>query len=292
MRVLILLLLYIVLSIICGALLSYPLMVILEPLLELGYRKYPHYSTLLCGVIFSILYVKCLRLPVKQSLGYDQPVRPFIKHIIQGCLAGMAMMAIVAITLQITGIHVVDSSRAINPGAVLEKLSGIILAALAIGFIEESIFRGALLAGLHRQLNAVVAILLSALLYAAVHFIYYPIPPEGMEIRPLTAFMAIPQALHRFSNPVIIDHFMTLTMFGVLLGLIRLRSSSLATCIGVHVGVVIVIKLVRYYTNSVHSHDYLLLNRYNDMVGWFTCMVLLLTALLYAWLSRSGRMTN
>ena len=78
----------------------------------------------------------------------------------------------------------------------------------------------------------------------------------------------MPEAFRRFHEWSIVDYFLTLFIFGVLLGLLRLKHRGIAACIGVHAGIVMLIKLADYFTNRTHnsSFDYLV-SQYNSTLA-------------------------
>ncbi len=150
-----------------------------------------------------------------------------------------------------------------------------LVSGLLISLLEETIFRGGLFAGLHKQAGAVLAVITSSLLYATVHFVRYREVPEGKDIDWITGLMMMPDAFRRFYEWSIMDYFMTLFMFGVLLALLRLRFNNLAACIGIHAGAVGTIKMTNYYGQRISDNQFdFLVNQYNSTFGWLSFVVL------------------
>lgn len=277
-------LLFILAAILAGALITYPVYLLLQEVISIPYHKLITHITLLSGLIVSALYLRLNHLFNCSAFGYGLHHHRFIRNILSGFLIGLLIIAAVETCLLILGIHVSDPDLAIN----LQSITGILLKALLIGivvgFIEETLFRGALLSGLLQQTNVFIAVFLSSLVYAAVHFLKYRALGPDTEINWYTGLDMLPDALFRFSDPVIIDSFSTLFMFGVLLALIRIRNNNIAWCIGIHAGVVAAIKLVRYLMDHVPENRYLfLVNDYNNLLGWLTFFFLSTITVIYYW---------
>jgi len=92
----------------------------------------------------------------------------------------------------------------------------------------------------------------------------------------------MPDAFRRFHEWAITDYFLTLFIFGILLGLLRLKHKNIAACIGVHAGIVVLIKIVDYFTNRTNSSDFdYLVSPYNSTFGWISFYVILLFTIFY-----------
>ena len=68
------------------------------------------------------------------------------------------------------------------------------------------------------------------------------------------------------------------------MGLLRLKHKNIAACIGVHAGIVVLIKIADYFTNRTNSSDFdYLVSPYNSTFGWISfCVILLFTILTLA----------
>jgi membrane protease YdiL (CAAX protease family) len=282
MRALIVFSLFIVLAFLVGAVLAYPLKLLLDPVLELAFRKYLTYATLISGLIVSGIYLQLYNLLSFNAFGYNSKFSKFIKGILNGFVYGLSIMLLIEIILFLLGIHEIDTTRSYSFQAISLLLCKAIVVGLLIAVVEESIFRGALFTGLYKQTGAVIATLFSSLIYAAVHFIRYMDLPPDTEIGWFTGFSMMPDMFRRFHEWNIVDYFLTLFIFGVLLALLRLKHKSIAACIGVHAGIVMLIKISDYATNRTYggTYDYLV-SQYNSTFGWISFIVIFLFALFY-----------
>ena len=156
-------------------------------------------------------------------------------------------------------------------------------AGLGVALLEETLFRGALIAILMRIAGPRTAILVSALDYAALHFIgtYWTTDPAlvgwdtGFRIA-LDGFSHLPSA-----DP---GSFLALFLAGVLLATLRLFfRGGLAVSIGLHAGWVFVIKLFKPLTLvQLESPRIFLIGTYDQVIGYLSCIwVFFLVTLIY-----------
>ena len=118
--------------------------------------------------------------------------------------------------------------------------------ALAVALLEETLLRGAMFSGIAREAGVKAAMLLTALVYAATHFIArYRIPAEL--VVPSSGFAIVTGSLQAFSDPLaILDAFVALFAVGILLGAVQRGDQSHRRVHGsLHAGWVWVMLLVR-----------------------------------------------
>src|SRR5256884_7836749 len=124
-------------------------------------------------------------------------------------------------------------------GTDLLRLVALRLASgLAVAFIEETFLRGAMHTAIERESGTRLAVLLTALLYAATHFLAsYHIAPAQVTARSGLELLA--GTLHAWAQPAgIVDAFLALLAVGVLLGLVRPATGNIAPCDGHLAGLV------------------------------------------------------
>lgn len=289
MRAIIIFCLFVVLTFFVGAIMAYPLKLLLDPVLGLAFRKYLTYATLISGLIISGFYLQLYNSLSFKAFGYNGKLFKFLNSMFNGFVYGIIIMLIIEVLLLLLGIHEIDTNRSISMATIMERLTKAILAGLLIGLVEESIFRGALFTGLYKQTGAVITVFFSSLVYSTVHFIRYRDLPADTDIGWLTGISMMPEAFRRFHEWYIVDYFLTLFIFGVLLGLLRLKHRGIAACVGVHAGIVMLIKLGDYFTNRTYNSNYeYLVSPYNSTFGWISFVVILLFTVFYFAKLRSG----
>lgn len=282
MRAIIIFCLFVVLTFFVGAVLAYPLKLLLDPVLGLAFRKYLTYATLISGLFISGIYLQMYNLLSFKAFGYSKKPHVFLKNLLNGFVYGLTIMLIIELLLFLLGVHELDTNRSITVQSISLLLVKAIAAGLLIGLIEESIFRGALFSGLYKQTGAVITVFFSSLVYATVHFIRYRDLPPDTDISWFTGIGMMPEAFRRFFEWSITDYYLTLFIFGVLLGLLRLKHRNIAACIGVHAGIVMLIKIGDYFTNRTHNSNYdYLVSQYNSTFGWISFTVILMFTIFY-----------
>ena len=129
-----------------------------------------------------------------------------------------------------------------------------------------------------RESGTRVAVLLTALLYAATHFFAKArIAPEN--VTPDSGLVLLAQSLHAFAHFAdIADAFLALFAVGVVLGLVRAATGNIAACIGLHAGWVWVMLATRELAHPRPGAALgFLLSHFDGFVGW---LVLAWTVLL------------
>lgn len=244
------------------------------------------------GLLLALLgfwpFLKALRLMDRHSLGYALPGAEFRLSLIKGFAAGVLILACLAISLLTLGIRVVPSGG--EPPLLLKVLAQGLIGGLAVGFIEETFFRGALFSAIRRHGgHAVTAIALPALLYAALHFLKPQPFPAGTEVTLTATLTSLGGAFPALMQMENLDSFAALFLVGVLLGIVRLRSGHIAWCIGLHAGWVLVIRLIHKYTELDPGAPLtFLVGTYDGVIGWLAAGWIGLLALGIALWPKNG----
>lgn len=272
-----------------GAIVAYPVYTGLAFVNEMSFHRVISRTTLLSGLLFSILYLKYYGLLTRDGLAWRGGRHTKKTIFTRALISGVLIILLLDICLMSLGIYQLDAHVDSSVMAILWVVIKALLAGILVGLVEETIFRGALFGGLNKQTNTLVALLVTSLVYAAVHFLKYRAVPAEIEIGWFTGVEIFPAALFRFSNPITIDSFITLFILGVLFALIRIRSNSIIPCIGLHAGIVATLKVFNYLTNYVSGSEYdFLVNKYDHQFGYLASGLLLLVMLGYYLLSSSS----
>ena len=264
-----------------GALIAYPAHFILT---DVPFSSLAERGSLLCGLVVSLWYARHVMRNSSQGMdiGFRRPAEGWWPPVLRGYLAGLVIMLVLALGLWGLGLSRVDEQETFNLFFYAKALLTGLLAGIGAGLIEETIFRGALFSGLQQRINVVWAILLTSLLYSAVHFLEYP-EPSG-DIHWYTGLQLFPVALAKLTEPIIFDHFLTLFLLGLLLSLLRWRDGHIWCAFGVHAGIIMMIKLDGEITDPVSGGpiDYLV-NPYSSRLGWLSALWLMLLVSAYAY---------
>lgn len=219
---------------------------------------------LLLSIFPAMAYLKLK----KEDLGFT--ARPeFLKQLAQGFGLGLVTLMPIFIMLYILGINVVDQSQPWTVGLFFEKTTLSLLLALLIGVVEESVFRGMLLAGLKKNMPVIAAVLISSAYFAGLHFLdsKTEIPPQQFDV--FSGFILLGEAFANVLNPQNASAFFSLLVVGAFLAVLRTQvKESLGLCIGCHAGWVWQIKMSGSFFNTDFNSEYLyLVSSYNNVVG-------------------------
>jgi membrane protease YdiL (CAAX protease family) len=224
-----------------------------------------------------LLVARRLRLADRSSLGYGLPRRAFVRETSLGLALGVAsMLAVVGL---MAALGLLEWTPAAVTGADLLRLVALrLVSGFAVAFIEETFLRGAMHTAIERESGAHLAVLLTALLYAATHFLAsYHIPPE--QVTSSSGLELLAGTLRSWAQPAgIADAFLALLAVGVVLGMVRAATGNIAACIGLHAGWVWVMLVAHELTRPLRGAPLsFLLSRFDGFVGW---LVLAWTAVL------------
>jgi membrane protease YdiL (CAAX protease family) len=249
------------------ALLAYPAWLLVTPVLDVPFHRVANRIGMLALLIGFILVARRLGLADRGSLGYSLPRPAFVVETGIGIVLGIVTMLPVIALLFALGLR---EPKDLVPGT---SFSVIALAGLGSGlvvaFIEETFLRGAMYTGIARQSGTRIAILATALIYSATHFIgRYKVPAADVDAWSGLALLG--GALRSFAQPLgIADAFLCLTGVGILLGMVRRYTGNIAACIGLHAGWVCVIAVVREVSMRRTGHPWDgLVSGYDGVIGW------------------------
>jgi membrane protease YdiL (CAAX protease family) len=251
-----------------------------------------------------------LQLRGKPAWGYGLPRAQFLRQLGWGTLLGILTMLPVA--AMVSGWELRTPRPGLDMARLVELFFSGALTGLAVGFLEETFYRGLLLGALLAPLvgpsraspsdsaqlaggrihpnNAAswrlaVAIVASSALFASLHFLARSkLDPAAVQLD--SGLNLLQQSLRYFAHPAeMLDSFLALTAVGVLLSLARLWTGNIALSVGLHAGWVWVMKM------SVGS-TYLnpdaplaaLISPIDGFTGWLVLgWTLGLTALAWVW---------
>ncbi len=241
--------------------------------------------------VFLVLSIFPLRKVLQLSwrdIGFNGK-NTFFAQLWQGAAVGLATLGPVILFLYVLDIRVLDVYKIWTVSAVLETIFVSLLAAFAISFLEEPVFRGVLLAGLERRLGLWISIVVSACYYGILHFLKTDLEVPYQELTWYSGFVLAFDAFGNLFNPVNFPAFLALVMVGIFLGVARLKAGlGLGFCVGCHAAWVLLIKITKSITNRNYESEYFyLVSLYDGVIGPLVTGWLLLVVLLYLFYSRS-----
>lgn len=248
---------------------TYPAWLLLHPHFDFPFHRIGARIGMLAVLAGFMLGARRLGLADLASLGYGVRRGEFLREAARALGLGVALMLSIVVLMQALGL--LDWSRAAGmAGGTFAKLVGRgLLSALAIAFIEESCLRGAMFAGVARESGIRLAVVLTALVFAATHFFAsYHIAPE--QVTPGSGLLLVAGTLDAFASPLQnADAFIALFAVGVLLGMVRAATGNIAACVGLHAGWVWVMLVTHELALPRAAARFgFLLSRYDGFVGW------------------------
>jgi membrane protease YdiL (CAAX protease family) len=222
--------------------------------------------------------VRRLGLRGRSDWGYGLPRADFLRQAGLGLACGVATMLPMALVIVALGIR--NPLPDLDAGTLLTSIAAGALTGLIVALIEETFFRGLMFRAVQRDSGPALAIASTAILYSAIHFFARVKVPQG-EVAWDSGIALLGSALARLAEPAAIaDAFTTLALVGLLLGLVRYWTGSIAAGIGLHMGWICVIKT----TAAVTRHDEaarwsFLVSDFDGFTGWliagWSCAILL-----------------
>jgi len=251
------------------AVFSYPAWLLLHPHFDFPFHRIGERIGLLALVIGFILAARRTGLADKQSLGYGLRRPLFIREMLIGLGMGAVGMLIIVAAMTALGLLDWTEASAATAGRLTKIVFNRLLSGLAVGFIEETMLRGLMFAAIARESGTRAAILLTSVVYSAVHFLdSYHIAPD--QVTASSGIALLTGILHRFSTPLAMaDAFLCLLAVGLLLAVIRAKTGSIAAGLGLHAGWVWVILFTRELSKPVRGQPLsFLLSQFDGFIGW------------------------
>jgi len=279
MKTLAIFLVYLAGALVLGAILSYPLYGVLDAFTQVRFPRLVGRMGMLVAVLGFVFLLRFLDMDSREALGYGLARREFIARVAVGGLLGGLMLGVLVVALVVLGVRVPAQDVSITRPDLLETVLAGLANGLLVGFIEETFFRGAVFGAVARRHSVVSGVVLSSLLYAALHFVK-PVGAPADAVLWYSGLVALGQGFGQYlAFSQIADSFLALFLAGVFLALVRVRSGHIAYCIGLHAGWVLVIKVAKHYTDGdTGSALGFLVGTYDGIIGYLAAVWIILVA--------------
>lgn len=256
-------------TLVLAALLAYPLYVALHPLQpDWWFHKIAArlWQFLMLGGV--TLVVWRLHLTSKRDWGYGLPRPAWLRQFGIGLVAGLATMLPVTLSMLALGVRPLRPD--FDAAMALDAFVAGMLSGLAVGFVEETFFRGLLQGAVVRETRRPLAsILLVSIVYSAVHFLARVKIPHA-EVAWDSGLTLLQSVGANFAAPGrIADSFLALVAVGLLLGVVTWWTGSIALATGLHAGWVWMMRTTVGATAADDASPYAwLISRSDGYTGW------------------------
>jgi uncharacterized protein len=212
-----------------------------------------------------------------RELGLVLPYGQFRK-LFGGLALGFFLLAVVA------GIAIGFGGREIGQNFTAHKIVGTVFSAIAaaaiVATIEEILFRGGIFGGLRRVFYWRIALSVSSVIYALVHFL------QHAELNGAVAWnsglVLLPRMLGGFADfHELVPGFFSLTLAGILLGLAYQRTGNLYFSIGLHAGWIFWLKTYGAFTIATPNTPVWFWGTGKLIDGWLAFVILAAMLLVF-----------
>lgn len=257
---------------------TYPAWLLLHPHFDFPFHRIGERIAMLALLIGFVLVARRLGLADRASLGYGAPRRQFLREMALALAIGVTTMLAVVALMTALGLLDWSPAAALSASRLAKVIGQGLLSGIAVAFIEETFLRGAMLTAVQRESGSTTAIVSTAILYSATHFIgKFHIAAD--QVTPHSGVDLLAGFLQTFSHPLAIaDAFLCLFAVGAVLAAVRVATGNIAACLGLHAGWVWVILVAHEMSHPQESSPLrFLLSRFDGFIGW---LVLAWTAVL------------
>jgi hypothetical protein len=271
-----------------GALIAYPAYELISTFAGFAFHRVASRIAML--VLLGLLIWLCRHLNLKQrrDFGYGLPRRRFLKVCLLWGAVGLATAGVGAAFLLATHLRVRDVAFIPSPWSFTRIFLVGLGSGIAVALLEETVFRGVMHTAIERESGAWMAALLTAPLFAVLHFFAkVHIPPD--QVGWGSGFDLLRLSFEPLSHPaLVLDSFLAWLVVGLILSLTRALTGSIAVAIGLHAGWVVVLRMLQESTTSGSSPAYSgWVSQFDGLLGyWLLPWGGAITAAL--WLTRSS----
>lgn len=257
-------------------------------LAEFPFQKYFNRAALISALLLLWPTIRWLRICGWSDLGIEPDPR-WRQHLAAGFIISGLAVAIMAYIYVQLGIYRIRDEIAWG------KIPVVLLSAVTVSFLEEALFRGAILGLVRRSMGRYGALFWVTALFAIVHFLKPDDAVKLTDVTWLSGFELIPHTFHQFVEPMaLLAGFTTLFVLGWLCGDATVRTRALWLSIGIHAGIVFVKMsfsvMAKFAVKTKHRDAYLPWVDDQFETGLVPVAVLLLTWLaIVLWLAYENR---
>jgi len=271
-----------------GACVAYPAYELTSTFASWAFHRVASRIAMLILVLGLVWLCRHLQLRTKRDFGYALPWRRFLAQSLLWGVVGMATAAVGAAFLLLTHLRVMDQSFVPSAAGFARIFLVGVGSGISVALLEETVFRGIMHTAIERESGAWTAALLTAPLFAVLHF-FAKVRIPAADIGWGSGFDLLVLSFAPLSHPaLVLDSFLSWLVVGLILSLTRVLTGNIAVAIGLHAGWVVVLRMLQESTTSGHSPAYSAwVGRFDGLLGyWLLPWGFVIAAGL--WLTRSS----
>jgi membrane protease YdiL (CAAX protease family) len=283
----------IVLAGVIGAALSFPVYELTSAFAPWAFHRVASRVAML--VLIAELVWLCRHLSLKRArdFGYGLPWPRFLKVSCTWTAIGIATAAVGAAFLQSTHLRVVSPNFAPTALNFVRIFLIGLSSGVAVALLEETVVRGAMHTAIERESGPWAAALLTAALYAVLHFFAKSrIAPQDVGWG--SGFDLLLRSFSPLAQPALVfDAVLSWLTVGLILSLTRVLTGNIAVAIGLHAGWVVVLRMLQEGTTSGEAPQYAFwVGRFDGLLGywllpWGACIAAALWLTRAQWLPQA-----
>jgi len=270
-----------------GSLIAYPAYELTSSIATWQFHRVASRVAMLLLLLELIWLCRHLNLATKSDFGYGLPWRRFLKISLLWAGIGAATAGVGAAFLLNTRLRVLDPGLTPSVANLLRLFAIGAASGISVALIEETVMRGAMHTAIERESGPLAAALLTAPLFAVLHFFAKARIP-AQELSWGSGFDLLMRSFAPLTHPALIfDSFLSWLVVGLILSLTRVLTGNIAVAIGLHAGWVLVLRMLQEGTASASSPPYSAwVGRFDGLLGyWLLPWGFCLAAAL--WLTRA-----
>ncbi len=278
----------IVLAGVAGAALAYPAYELTSTFANWAFHRVASRIAMLLLVAELVWLCRHLNLRTRSDFGYGLPWRRFLGQSLLWGIIGMATASVGAAFLLLTHLRVMDPMFIPSPMNYARILIIGVGSGISVALLEETVIRGAMHTAVERESGAWTAALLTAPLFAVLHF-FAKVRIPAAEVGWGSGFDLLTRSFAPLSHPALVaDSFLSWLVVGLILSLTRVLTGNIAVAIGLHAGWVVVLRMLQESTVGGASPEYSAwVGRFDGLLGyWLLPWGCAIAAAL--WLTRSS----
>jgi membrane protease YdiL (CAAX protease family) len=260
----------IVLAGLIGACLAYPAYELTSSFAPWAFHRVASRIAMLVLTALLVWLCRHLQLRQKRDFGYGLPWRRFLAVAAGSGLAGLLTALAGAAFLLGTGLRIQDPRFTASAGGFVHIFLVGLASGISVALIEETVFRGAMHTAIERGAGALGAALLTAPLFAVLHF-FAKAHIAAESVGWGSGFDLLRLSFAPLGQPALVfDSFLSWLLVGLILSLTRALTGNIAVAIGLHAGWVVVLRMLQQGTVGGSSPDYAgWVGRFDGLLGYW-----------------------